>query len=365
MSEASKHILSQALLKLKAAGQFRTLKRQEDMGVDFTSNDYLGIQRQFEAYPFTVSMGGSGGSRLLKGNHSIHETVEAFSADWFKAEAALLFNSGYDANLAVLSTLPERRDTLLYDQRCHASLKDGIRLSMAQHKFPYQDLKELKTKLGSAEGRVYIVTEALFSMDGDWCPLQELLELAESRADTWVVLDESHSTGISGPQGSGYYTSVHPSVRMIARIHTFGKACGISGAVVVGAQELRDLLINKARPFIYTTAMPPFLAEAILYHLKATKEAETNRAMLQKNITFWGKISKTQTSSPIIPWIIAGNEACREVATRLQANGLDVRPILSPTVPKGEERLRIVLHNYNTEEEMKTLCEELLKERAQ
>lgn len=353
-----------SLKKIQDQNRFRTLAIGKEGMVDFTSNDYLGIRQNPKTLNPSSRIGGSGGSRLLGGNYAAHEALEAFAADWLKAESALLFNSGYDANIGLLSSLPGKDDYILYDERCHASLKDGIRLSLAR-KFPYRSLNDLANKLNRLSGNIYIVSEALFSMDGDWCPLAELVQLSRSRKNTWIVLDESHSTGIIGPSGSGLTNHLNQTDHILIRIHTFGKACGIAGAVVLAPLPIRDYLINFSRSFIYTTAMPPLWAETILSHLESTRNAEKERLELSERISYWNQISGRNFSSPIIPWIISGNTACKKVANQLQGKGFEVRAILSPSVPVGKERIRIILHVFNTREEIQSLYENLCKLNAE
>lgn len=346
--------LLKRLNQLQQAGRFRQLRQADNSTIDFTSNDYLGIGRANSTTPGRVMLSGSGGSRLLGGNTQYHEAVESFAAEWLDADTALLYNSGYDANIGVLSCIPGKGDTILYDNRCHASLKDGIRLSPAS-RFPFRDLPELKKKLSTISGQVYIVTEALFSMDGDWCPIEEMVQLSRNRPDTRIILDESHSTGIIGPQGKGLAAARGVVPDLFIRIHTFGKACGISGAVVLGSADTRDYLINFSRTFIYTTAMPAGLAETILRHLQQTRDADEARDLLWENVRIWEQVSGHPALSPILPWIIPGNEACRQRAELLRKSGFEVRAILSPTVPEGGERLRIILHVFNTQEEIEKL----------
>lgn len=352
--------LQKRLHLLQEAGRFRQLRLSCVPTIDFTSNDYLGIGLTNSLHPGSAILSGSGGSRLLGGNTAQHEAVEGFAADWLEADSALLYNSGYDANIGVLSCIPGKGDTILYDSRCHASLKDGIRLSQAS-RFPFWDMADLKKKLSAISGQVYIVTEALFSMDGDWCPIEEMVQLSRTRPDTRIILDESHSTGIIGPEGKGLAADRGSIQDIFIRIHTFGKACGISGAVVLGSRETRDYLINFSRTFIYTTAMPGGYAETILRHLHQTRDAEWARARLWENVHYWEQVSGHPAPGPILPWIIPGNEACRKKSEDLRKSGFEVRAILSPTVPEGGERLRIILHVFNTREEIEKLVTALKK----
>lgn len=352
--------IDSALSKLKEQDKLRTLKTTHSERIDFTSNDYLGLRTPNQK---AISLGqfmGSGGSRLLGGNFSEHEKLEDFAKEWLQSESALLFNSGYEANLGVLSSLPGREDLILYDARCHASLKDGIRLSLAK-KFPFISLEDLEQKLKLPGRNIFIVTEALYSMDGDWCALKEIISLKAQRENCWIILDESHSTGILGKEGIGLACHLGLNAEILIRIHTFGKACGISGAVVLCPEALKVFFLNHARTFIYTTAMPPFFAETIERQLQRTRESETERLILWENIQFWNHISGKNFNSPIIPWIIPGNTACKEIAQNLQAKGYEIRAILSPSVPIGSERLRIILHVFNSKAEIQSLYENLIR----
>ncbi|HVZ56431.1 MAG TPA: 8-amino-7-oxononanoate synthase [Chitinophagaceae bacterium] len=335
--------------------------------VDFCSNDYLGIvhDRLLEKHPAIGEelAGGSTGSRLLAGHSRLMDETESLLAAFHQAEAALLFNSGYDANLGLLSCVPQRGDTILYDYLSHASLRDGIRLSFAQaHAFAHNDLNELEDRLRRAKGRVFVVTESVFSMDGDVCPLNDLAALCQ----TWgahLIVDEAHATGVMGPRGAGLVQQTGLADQVFARVHTFGKACGAHGAAVLGSRTLRDYLINFARPLIYTTALPPHSVARVRasYQLFPGLEAERERlGRLIRQFTAGAAGPHLLASgTPIQAVVIPGNSQVREVARALQQNNLDVRPVLYPTVPRGLERLRVVLHSFNTEAEVELLLNTL------
>lgn len=354
------HIL-RTLEALVAQDRLRTLPQPQAEMVDFCSNDYLGLGR-------TGFMGddmawGAGGARLLAGTHPAHLNLEALCASHFQGEAALLFNSGYQANVGLLSALGQRGDAFLYDEACHASLKDGMRLSMAgKFSFRHQDLHDLERLLQQAAGNRYIVVEALYSMDGDWCDLQAILELA-ARHGAWVIVDEAHSTGIVGPSGAGLSVGEGVSGRVLARIHTFGKAVGRMGAVVVGPQALIDFLVNRSRAWIYSTAMPGVMAASIVAAITVSRSMEAERARLvtlrrclETALREESGAEPVVMDSPIYPLVVPGNGAVKSLAARVRAAGYDVRAVLSPTVPEGKERLRIVLHAFNTEEEAQGLA---------
>lgn len=350
--------LANILAQLKEEQKYRQLPKGSDK-VDFSSNDYLGlahspefqeeIKHNLESGPPMPS--GSTGSRLLSGNHPFYEEVETSIADFHNAEAALLFNSGYDANLGLMSTLPGRKDTILYDQLVHASIRDGIRLSMAKAwPFDHNDLDSLKKKLRQAQGEVFVVVESVYSMDGDQAPLSDLAALCREHG-CHLVVDEAHATGVFGENGEGLVQARGLEDAVFARVHTFGKALGCHGAVVLGSQTLREYLINFCRPFIYTTALPPHSVIAIWTAYQLFPEMPEVRAHLFQ----LSALLNTTTEGPIHCFVIPGNDKVREVANRIQEHGYDVRPILHPTVPQGQERIRICLHGFNTIEQVQKL----------
>ena len=326
--------------------------------VDFCSNDYLGYARETADHGKTDLSGGSTGSRLLSGNTKYAEDLEAFIADFHGAEAGLVFNSGYDANLGFFSCVPYRGDTILYDELAHASIRDGIRLNPAQSfSFGHNDLEDLENKLKRAAGNVYVAVESVYSMDGDFAPLEEIQQLC-NLYQAGLVVDEAHATGVFGMKGSGRVVELGLEEQVLARIHTFGKALGVHGAAVLGSKDLRQFLINYSRPFVYSTALP----ESALFSIKTAydKMAKDSHNLLKlKDIieTYKEKIKEVEfhsvleSSSPI-QGLIVGNQPTVALAKKIQNSGFDVRPILSPTVAKGTERLRISLHAFNTEKEV-------------
>ena len=328
--------------------------------VDFSSNDYLGLSGRSLPPGEVPEWLGATGSRLLSGNHPAHEALERKCAAFFRAEAALLFNSGYQANLGVLSALPRRGDTILYDERCHASIKDGLRLSPARFQsFRHNDLGDLSRRLANAPGEAWIVAEGLYSMDGDWAPLRGILELAEAHG-AYVVLDEAHSTGVCGEGGRGLACGEGLAERVLLRVHTFGKAAGYHGAAVLLPPALKDYLVNRSRPFIYTTALPPGACEVLAMRLEQMAEADAGRKQLRVLGMLLADVlgaNPGAAGSPIYPVVVPGNAEAKALAAQVRAAGFDVRPILSPTVPAGQERLRIVLHSFNTVEEVRALAE--------
>jgi 8-amino-7-oxononanoate synthase len=342
--------------------------------VDFSSNDYLGLAASEElAKRIAEELGdlpahGATGSRLLSGNTRYAQELEDELALFHHAEAALLFNSGYAANCGFFSSVPQRGDTIFYDEASHASMKEGIRLSFAQS-FPFRhnDVEDLRSKLKRAQGNVYVAVESLYSMDGDFAPLQELGAVCQEQG-LYLVVDEAHSNGLYGPKGEGLVSALELEQQVFARVLTFGKAVGCHGAVVVGPQALQQFLLNFSRPFIYTTALPlaSLIAVRQAYTLLPELTAERNRVQELSSyyqsrtaaIGDWGPFSKNQAQngSPIQAWQLPDPAALRQLASLLQTSGFDVRPVFSPTVPAGKERLRLVLHGYNTHSQVQELC---------
>ena len=336
--------------------------RSGTTGIDFCSNDYLGIVKndllpaETQAYK-----SGSTGSRLLTGNNTLTDETESLIAGFHQSASALLFNSGYDANTGILSCVPQRGDTVLYDYLSHASIRDGLRLGLAQHfSFGHNDVNDLEKKLSVAKGNVFVVTESVFSMDGDIAPLEKLAGLC-THYNAFLIIDEAHATGIIGKRGEGLVQQMGLQDICFARIHTFGKALGCHGAVVLGSEILRDYLINFSRPFIYTTALPPVSIAAIrtAYHIFPAMEKE--RVHLENMIAHFQsadiQYTKLPGSMPVQSVIIPGNDKVKEVADKCLRAGFDVRAILYPTVPKGVERLRVVLHAFNTMDELDGLID--------
>ena len=361
------NFLSRKLEERRAQDALRRL-RLPDGKADFCSNDYLGVvtKGMLTGAVGEAEAHGSGGSRLLAGNYALIEAVEKTIADFHGAEAGLIYNSGYDANLGVLSCVPQRGDLVLYDALSHASIRDGIRLSFARaYAFAHNDAADLERRLTAAQGEnTFVVTESVFSMDGDQAPLAEIAAICR-RFGARLIVDEAHGTGIIGEKGEGLVQAMGLEGDCFARIHTFGKAVGCHGAIVLGTTLLRDFLINFSRSFIYTTALPPASIRALdaAYTLLPRLNAERERLhrLIEQFRSARIGFERLDSRTPIQVVVVPGNAAVREVAERLQAAGLDVRPILSPTVERGRERLRIVLHAFNTAEEVDRLIEGLQK----
>ncbi len=344
--------------------------------IDFSSNDYLGFAKSAELFNAAHQIlidcnciaNGATGSRLLTGNHALYKECESVIADFHQCESALLFNSGYDANVGFFSSVPQRGDTILYDELCHASIRDGIRLGTAKaYKFAHNDLEaleELILRHQSVSDEIYIATESVFSMDGDSPDLTRFVELAE-KYNCFTVVDEAHALGVFGNNGHGMLQQLNIHNRVFARIVTYGKGLGCHGAAILGSDELRNYLINFARSFIYSTGLPPHSVATVLaaYKMLGTSARETE--LLRDNISYFNS-EKTQlglkpifvrSKSAIQSAIIPGNDNVKKIALKCTENGFDIRPILSPTVPGGQERLRICLHSYNTPDEIRRVLQ--------
>lgn len=338
--------------------------------IDFTSNDYLGFARSPELYAMIeerISKSnkrvGSGGSRLLSGNSKEAEKLETFLAGLHNAPSALLFNSGYDANIGLFSSIATKDATMLYDELVHASIHDGIKLSRADS-FPFRhnDLAHLEERLKKSKGIIFVAIESVYSMDGDCAPLKEMADLCKNHHANLIV-DEAHATGVFG---NGLVQKFNIENDVFARVHTFGKALGCHGAVVLGSDILKSYLINYARSFIYTTALPlhSLLSIECAYELMDKSESIQNK--LHATISYFrdkikGSAQWLDSVSAIQSLIVPGNSEVRKLCKKIQEKDMDVRPILSPTVPKGKERIRVCLHSYNTTEEMDLLFETIEK----
>ena len=368
--------LIEALKKRIDQGNLRQLSNREGL-VDFCSNDYLGmsqnnvLKKKIEGELLSCNYkNGATGSRLISGNSVEQVDLESYLSHYFQGESALLFNSGYNANLGVLSVIPQRGDVIFYDELVHASIKDGMRLSAAKRvRFNHNDLADLERKILAHEAQnIFVVVESVYSMDGDECPLVELVQLAKKH-NAAIILDEAHSTGVVGDKGAGMAVDLALEKDVFARIYTFGKAVGVHGACVVGSKSLIDYLINFSRSLIYSTALPTHSIVAIkcafelLIDNKSREELKITISEFIENFNkiIENKLLRISSNSPIQAILIPGNSRVKIVANYLNEKGYDVRPILSPTVKEGEERLRICLHNYNTKTDIEGMLNALNK----
>lgn len=369
------HKLQLKLSERSTNGSMRSLKKGGDL-VDFSSNDYLGLARKKIINEATTAIlkennfseNGATGSRLLTGNHIFYNELEDFLALHHNSKSALVFNSGYDANIGFFSSVPQRGDIILYDELVHASIRDGIKMSNAKsYKFTHNDLVSLKDKIvaslraesRSLESEIYVVTESIFSMDGDSPDIKALADFC-AKNDCYLVIDEAHATGIFG-DGKDLVCQLGLEEKVFARIITFGKALGSHGAAILGNHDLKTYLVNFARSLIYTTALSPHTVASVLsayQYLETSSNAD--RSELKENIEYFKEQiqflnlngSFIESNSAIHSLVIPGNERVKQVSKNLQAEGFDVKPILSPTVKAGQERLRFCLHSYNTKEEI-------------
>ncbi len=352
----------------KATGTYRSLKPESGL-IDFCSNDYLGFARSFEIrkrvdqyLKQTNYLNGSTGSRLLSGNTSLCEELEHDIARFHNAQAGLIFNSGYDANLGLFSCLPQRGDTIITDGLIHASIIDGARLSHAnRYTFKHNDLNTLEDKLKHATGNCYIAVESVYSMDGDRAPLIEISALA-GKYHAHLIVDEAHAVGVFG---KGLVNALNLQDKVFACVVTFGKALGTHGAAVLGNGLLKEYLINFSRSFIYTTAASFGQLAGIKIAYEFLAKSANEQELLKNNITaFKSHINipgLVQSDSAIQSIIIGGNKQTADIAALIRKAGFDARPILSPTVAVGTERLRICLHTFNTEAEITELANLLNK----
>ena len=354
--------IDEKLAKRSSENAFRELKVNNGL-VDFCSNDYLGFASEKEIhYHNEGTQYGSTGSRLISGNNTLTIEVETYLAIFYKAESALIFNSGYNVNIGLFSCIADRNDTIIYDELIHASIRDGIRLSNA-HSFSFQhnDIDSLKEKLKQAKGNVYVAVESIYSMDGDEAPLKEIITICMDN-NAALIVDEAHACGVYGERGEGLVVQHGLQDEVFARVVTFGKAYGAHGAVALGSKSLRDYLINHSRAFIYTTALPlPSILTIMKSHEFLLDNLNKLEQLKELIIYFKASISNCQyivinSDSAIQCVIVPGNDAVKFLAEKIQNKGLDVRPILSPTVPKGQERLRICLHTFNTKQQIDGLC---------
>ena len=300
---------------------------------------------------------GSSGSRLLGGHREAFETVERSFAAFKGTERALYFSSGYLANLAVLTTFIEPGDVILSDRLNHASLRDGVRLSLAKRvAFPHNDAAVLASRVESArgQGQVFIVTESLFSMDGDLAPLAAYAGVCRATG-ALLVVDEAHAVGICGPNGSGLIEENGIANDVLVSINAAGKALGVAGAFVAGPAWAIEYLAQRARPFLFSTAPPPAVADAIQASLTIVTEEPERRARLRRRAVLLRErlgeagIPAPGCDTPIIPIVLGGNDRAVAVAGALQAEGFDVRAIRPPSVPSGTARLRVSVNVHLTE----------------
>jgi 8-amino-7-oxononanoate synthase len=345
-----------ALEQLERKCRRRALTQQS--GIDFTSNDYLGLAGSARLRASVISAlergvpVGAGGSRLLRGNHPEHEALEEEAAAFFCSERMLYFGSGYAANVAILATLPQRDDLVVYDELIHASAHTGIAAGRAAAvAVPHNNLDAFedvirKWRQAGGKGHPWIVVESLYSMDGDRAPLAPFAALAD-HYDGFLLIDEAHATGVYGADGRGFSGELEGRDHVIV-LHTCGKALGVSGALVGARRILCDYLINHARPFIYATAPSPLAAASVREALHILCEEPERQRELQKMIRCASEeasrhLGMEGSGSQIIPVIIGDSARTLRIAQQMQADGFDIRAIRPPTVPANTARLRIAI----------------------
>jgi 8-amino-7-oxononanoate synthase len=372
--------LERELNALREKGRLRSLRTYP--GIDFGSNDYLGFAedrqlKEMALEALRVSALSSSSSRLLPGHHAEHLAVEKYFANFVGAEAALFFNSGYDANMALLTTLPTRHDLILYDERSHASIYDGVHASLAKsRRFIHNSASDLRGILEHREpsfGQIFVVLESVYSMDGDVAELVEIAKVADEFGAI-VMVDEAHATGVLGEKGEGLVKKTIGRNRNILTVHTGGKALGAAGAFVAGNKIVIEYLVNKARPFIYTTALPPLIPLQIISAVqrlesegsslvaKLRERSDFVRTELRKSLRRW---MVPEGITPIISIIIGADEDAVRASRSLQELGFDVPAVRPPTVPEGSARLRLNISLRHSEDPLRAVVEAIAKIESQ
>ena len=369
MSAAIRRAVREALRERQKAGLLRSLETAPS-GVDFCSNDYLGLARDGRLRRRIAALAGDGampqgatGSRLISGNHPAVESLEARLSGFYGSEAALVFSSGFAANLGLLAGLGGVVKTLVCDRLLHASAIDGGRLSGAKRViFAHNDMRDLNARLKELHSgeTAAIVVETVYSMDGDFAPLGEIADLA-GKHDAAVVVDEAHANGVLGPAGRGGVAAAGLQDRVLARVVTFGKALGLQGGAVLCSKDLREYLVNFARSFVFSTGVPPLWAASVQPAYEMLPELNAEREQLQGNVSYFRE-RVAESAQPWLPsesWIqclrLPGARNVTRVGGILRSRGLAALPIRAPTVPEGEERIRVCLHAHNTRAEIDLL----------
>ncbi len=346
--------LQKRLERQRERGMIRSLKVTEGL-IDLTSNDYFGFAKQEDRIALENHSGATG-SRLLTGNSTQYEELEEEIGKFHRGENSLIFNSGYCANVGLISSLGIDGTTFLYDLEIHASMIDGMGLTGGKRlPFRHNDLDSLEKRLKRVSPPVFVLVESIYSMSGDVAPLKEIAPLC-SKYGAALIVDEAHATGIRGKNGEGLVAEWGLESQVFARVHTFSKALGAHGACVIGSSLLKKYLVNFARSLIYTTALPSSALGAIRSkYERLKKEAPIHQSRLRElNLYLSRKLGLELRESPIHPLFVS--EKIHPLSEKLRKIGLDVRPIVPPTVPRGRECLRIVLHSFNQEEEIDRLA---------
>jgi 8-amino-7-oxononanoate synthase len=353
-------------MNLVFAGNQSILEHEGKRYINFSSNDYLGLandQALVRAWQQGLSVygSGSGASPMVTGFSAAHSNLEAALTEWLGYERAILFGSGFSANQALLFTLLEKSDVLLQDRLNHASLMEAGALSPAKMKrFKHNDLDHLKSLINKEDNNL-VVTEGVFSMDGDCSPLKELVKLARAN-DAWLAVDDAHGIGVLGDTGGGSceQSGVKPEILIV----TFGKAFGMSGAAILCDRVTGDFLSQFARHHVYSTAMPPAQAFALTHAVSIVQEQDWRREKLTELSAYFQECLQdtegfVETLTPIKPFVIGESEQTLKVAKSCRKNGIWVTAIRPPTVPAGTSRLRITLTANHTKDQIKTLSHAL------
>jgi 8-amino-7-oxononanoate synthase len=372
MTPAEQTLLS-FLQKREANLSIRKLTNKDHL-VDFCSNDYLGFSRsallqhrvEEEVKQHHFHKQGATGSRLISGNSTYNEQLEKYISQYHNAESSLMFNSGYDANIGLFSGVPQKGDVIIFDELVHASIRDGIKMSRAEAvSFQHNNLEDLHNKLKKSSLNTFISIESVYSMDGDFAPIKEIVALAK-QYNAHVIVDEAHATGLFGANGGGLVQQFGLEQDVFARVHTFGKAMGCHGSVVLGSEVLKQFLVNYARSFIFTTAMPFHSLATIkcAYAILAKQQNKIQKIsylvdLFKKSIQVNRNAWLITSESPIQSIVIPGNDRAKLVSAELEKAGFYAKAILYPTVPKGAERIRICIHSFNTEEQVLGLANKL------
>jgi 8-amino-7-oxononanoate synthase len=344
----------------------RALKIPTHNLIDFSSNNYLGLANSSLLMDVAnelliknnLSPLGSTGSRLLTGNSTFIEETETLLTDFFQGENGLIFNSGFDANLGILSTLPTKSDVILYDESIHTSMREGIRLSFAKsYSFKHNDDTDCERLIinNLKADNIFICLESIYSMEGDISPFQEFVKLKQVYPNVHLILDEAHSTGIRGINGNGLANEINISDAFLCILYTFGKAGGLHGAFVTMPTLIKQFMINYCRIFIYTTAPSYHQIASMRAVVDLFPTMDEQRNQLKMLSAYYNDKFDKQGETPIKSIIRAGNKEVKYLSQKCLDIGIDVRPILSPTVKLGEERLRVILHSFNTFEEVNKL----------
>jgi 8-amino-7-oxononanoate synthase len=370
LAERDKQHLTRRRLLLQSPQSVTPVINGESL-LSFCSNDYLGLANHPDiAAAMKLAIDncgvGSGASHLIDGHHQEHELLEQELAEFTGREAALVFSTGYMANIGVMAALMNRGDSILQDKLNHASLIDGAQLAQSKLlRYRHNDVDHLHSQLLIASGKKLVVTDGVFSMDGDCAPLQNVCEAA-SNQNAWVMVDDAHGVGVLGPQGSGLVNHLGLTSKDVPLlVGTLGKAFGTSGAFVAGDQEVIDYLLQTARTYIYTTATPPAIAAATRASLKLVKQADDRRkhlteliAALRSGVQSLG-LELMPSETPIQPIVVGSNEDVLRISQALKDRGILVTAIRPPTVPVGSARLRITLSAEHSFEQVDRLLNAL------